>query len=182
MLPAVFVDRDGVLNRVALVEGKPLPPRVVSDLSILPGTQMACRTLAAAGFLLVMVTNQPDIARGKTTRQTVDEINIKLARSLGLHAVKVCPHDDLDQCDCRKPKPGMLLRAASEWSVDLSASVMVGDRWRDIEAGRRAGCSTIWIRSKYDEPTGANADLVAVSLAAAVPWILKLRTAKKEVM
>lgn len=182
MQRAVFVDRDGVLNRVVLAKGKPLPPRDVSDLCILPGTQVACQTLAAAGFLLVMVTNQPDIARGKTNRQTVDEINIELARSLGLHAVKVCPHDDEDQCDCRKPKPGMLQRAAMEWGVDLSASVMVGDRWRDIEAGRRAGCSTVWIRSKYDEPTGASADFVAASLAEAVPWILKLQTAQKEVM
>lgn len=182
MQPAIFIDRDGVLNRVVLVEGKPYPPKNVADLTILPGTQMACQKLAAAGFLLVMVTNQPDIARGKTTRRTVDEINSELACSLGLHAVKVCPHDDVDQCECRKPKPGMLLGAATEWSVDLSASVMVGDRWRDIEAGRRAGCSTVWIRSEYAEPTGASADLVATSLAEAVPWILRLRTAQKEVM
>lgn len=139
---------------------------------ITPGTAQACRRLREASLLLVMVTNQPDIARGRQTRAVVDAMHVTLARELALDAIYVCPHDDADNCACRKPKPGMLFDAGRALAIDLSGSVMVGDRWRDIEAGHRAGCSTVLVDRGYQEPAARRPDLTVSSLAEAVPWIL----------
>jgi D-glycero-D-manno-heptose 1,7-bisphosphate phosphatase len=148
---AVFLDRDGVINRVVLRGGKPYPPARLAGLRILPGVREACRSLREAGFLLILVTNQPDIARGKADAQEVAAMHERLRRYLCLNGVKVCPHDDAAECDCRKPKPGMLLEAARDWGIDLAASYLVGDRWRDVEAGQRAGCRAIFIDYHYRE-------------------------------
>jgi D-glycero-D-manno-heptose 1,7-bisphosphate phosphatase len=168
---AVFLDRDGVLNEAVLRDGRPHPPASVGDVAILPGVRDACAQLRAAGYLLVVVTNQPDIARGTTTRATVDAINDHLAGELGLDAVCVCPHDDADRCGCRKPAPGLLLSAAERFGIDLGASLMVGDRWRDIEAGRRAGVTTVWMRSDYSEPPPVAPDHVVDRLLDVVPLV-----------
>jgi len=168
---AVFLDRDGVLVRATERDGVPRPPASLADLEILPGVPDACRTLHAAGFLLICVTNQPDIARGNTTAEVVSELNGQLRRELDLDDVLVCPHDDADDCACRKPRPGMLVGAAKVWDVDLSTSVMVGDRWRDIEAGEAAGCRTVFVDHGYAERRPEHPDLVVPDLAAAVPWI-----------
>jgi D-glycero-D-manno-heptose 1,7-bisphosphate phosphatase len=168
---AVFLDRDGVLNEAVLRDGRPHPPARVGDVAILPGVRDACAQLRAAGYLLVVVTNQPDIARGATTRATVDAINDHLAGELGLDAVCVCPHDDADRCGCRKPAPGLLLSAAERFGIDLGASLMVGDRWRDIEAGARAGVPTAWVRSDYREAPPAAPDHVVDSLLDVVPIV-----------
>lgn len=170
--PAVFLDRDGVLNEPVVWDGIPHPPASASDLVLTAGAEEACRRLRSAGLLLIVVTNQPDLARGSTTRETVDRINHRLRSQLRLDDVFVCPHDDRDGCVCRKPKPGLLLEAASRWGVDLRASVMIGDRWRDVEAGRRAGCATVLVQTNYAENSSTEADHVADSLRQAVPWIL----------
>ena len=136
---AVFLDRDGVLNRSIIRDGRPHPPSTLEEFSILPGVLEACETLRRAGFVLLVVTNQPDIARGVQDRAVVDEFHEILLRTLPIDAVYVCPHDDVDRCECRKPGPGMLLEAARDLNLNLGGSVMVGDRWRDVEAGRRAG-------------------------------------------
>jgi D-glycero-D-manno-heptose 1,7-bisphosphate phosphatase len=149
---AVFFDRDGVLNEAVVRDGRPLPPTTVDDVMIRDDVREACRRLSDAGLLLVVVTNQPDIARRTTTWRVVDAINAHLTDELGLDAVYVCPHDEGDACGCRKPAPGLLLDAAEDWGVDLTRSLMVGDRWRDIEAGRRAGVTTVWVRRDYREP------------------------------
>ena len=172
---AVFLDRDGVLNRAILRDGKPYPPRRPEEVELLPGVRQACCELAGAGFALVMVTNQPDVARGTTPREWVDQVNLRLKQELGLDLVKVCPHDDPDGCQCRKPAPGLLLEAAAELGLDLSRSFMAGDRWRDVEAGKRAGCSSVWIRSDYAERSGADADFTAEGLLEAASWILAIR-------
>lgn len=153
---AVFLDRDGVINRALVREGKPYPPQRLSELRILPGVRDACRRLREAGYLLILATNQPDIARGAADPQQVSAINAHLRRYLRLDDIKVCPHDDAAQCGCRKPKPGLLLEAARKWNLDLAASFFVGDRWRDVEAGQSAGCSAIFIDYGYRErrPTG----------------------------
>jgi D-glycero-D-manno-heptose 1,7-bisphosphate phosphatase len=148
---AVFLDRDGVINRVVLRAGKPYPPTDLTGLRILPGVREACRSLREAGFLLILVTNQPDIARGKADAKEVSAVHAHLQRFLRLTDVKVCPHDDAAECDCRKPKPGLLLKAALDWNIDLSASYFVGDRWRDVEAGQRAGCCAMFIDYHYPE-------------------------------
>jgi D-glycero-D-manno-heptose 1,7-bisphosphate phosphatase len=176
---AVFLDRDGVLNRAFVRDGVPHPPRGLDQLELLPGVVEATRRLAAEGWLLVVVTNQPDVARGQTTLERVDELNRALAARLPLDDVRVCPHDDADRCGCRKPQPGLLLAAARDHGIDLPGSVMVGDRWRDIEAGRRAGTRTVLVlRGDHDsapgDPGPVDYDVAVPSLLEAVPWISAL--------
>jgi D-glycero-D-manno-heptose 1,7-bisphosphate phosphatase len=170
---AVFLDRDGVLNEVIMRNGKPYPPRGLSKLIITDGARPALEKLKREGFLLVVVTNQPDIARHKANRADVEEINAQLAALLPLDAIEVCEHDDNEQCVCRKPKPGMLLRAREKFGVDLHGSFMVGDRWRDIEAGRRAGCRTVLIGGGYGEIFPSPPTINLVSLREAASWIIQ---------
>ncbi|MDP3561968.1 MAG: HAD family hydrolase [Legionellaceae bacterium] len=156
--PAVFLDRDGVINRSVVVNGKPYPPANLAAMEILPQVPEALEALSHAGFLLIVITNQPDVARGTTSQETVEEIHNHLAHHLPIQAFYACYHLDEHQCDCRKPAPGALLDAANKHHIDLAQSYMVGDRWRDIEAGQRAGCKTIFIDYGYDEkqPTSMN--------------------------
>jgi D-glycero-D-manno-heptose 1,7-bisphosphate phosphatase len=147
---AVFLDRDGVVNRAVVVAGRPHPPATLDALELLPGVTEAAAALHAAGFRLLVVTNQPDVATGKQTRAVVEAMHQSLRQRLPLDDVYACFHTDADDCACRKPRPGMLLEAAARWSVRLEASFMVGDRWRDVEAGRRAGCRTFWVRGEQD--------------------------------
>jgi D-glycero-D-manno-heptose 1,7-bisphosphate phosphatase len=174
---AVFLDRDGVLNEAVVLGGRPLPPVTVNDVVIRDDVREACRRLSAAGLLLVVVTNQPDIARRTTTWQVVDAINAYLTDELGLDAVYVCPHDDGDACRCRKPAPGLLLDAADDWDVDLTQSLMVGDRWRDVEAGRRAGVTTVWVRSDYREQLPVAPDHIVDRLLEVVGLVTSSATA-----
>jgi len=170
---AVFLDRDGVLNRALIREGKPYPPRTMEELEILPGVEEALLKLRAAEYLLIVVTNQPDVARGTTPRAEVEAFNDWLAKRLPLDEFRVCFHDDREECSCRKPKPGLLLEAAAELGLDLNASWMVGDRWRDVEAGQRAGCRTVWIDAGYREKGPSSPpDYRCVDLAGAVDTIL----------
>ncbi len=169
---AVFLDRDGVLNRALRRDGKPVPPATVEELEIMPGARQALEELRGAGFLLIVVSNQPDVARGTQTRQAVEQINERLRTALPLDEIRVCWHDDRDGCGCRKPAPGLLTAAAEEHGISLPASFMVGDRWRDIEAGQRAGTRTVFIDHHYDERQPAGASAVVGSIAEAAAWIL----------
>lgn len=148
---AVFLDRDGVINRALVRDGAPYPPRHLKELRILAGVREACRAIHEAGYLLILATNQPDIARGRADVREVFAMHDLLRRYLRLDAVKLCPHDDQAGCECRKPKPGLLLEAAREWAIDLGASFFVGDRWRDIEAAHRAGCRAVFVDHQYNE-------------------------------
>ena len=149
---AVFLDRDGVLNAVVLEDGVPRAPSGVAALEILPGVVDALRLLQAHGFLRMVVTNQPDVVRGRVTRDAVEAIHRHLLATLPLDAILVCYHDDADACACRKPRPGLLCDAAGAYGVDLARSFLVGDRWRDIEAGHAAGCTTFLVRRSYSGP------------------------------
>jgi D-glycero-D-manno-heptose 1,7-bisphosphate phosphatase len=172
---AVFLDRDGVLNRAVVRDGKPYPPASVDELEIPADVPAALQLAQDAGFLLVGVTNQPDVARKTTARETAEAINRKIMQSLPLVEIRVCYHDDGDGCDCRKPMPGLLLRAAGEHRIDLARSYMIGDRWRDVEAGRRAGCYTIWIDCDYREPWPVAApDQTVRSLTEAIQYVIKM--------
>jgi D-glycero-D-manno-heptose 1,7-bisphosphate phosphatase len=169
MRKAVFFDRDGVLNQAVVVDGHPRPPEDAKSLVITVGAVGLLLSLKELGFILICVTNQPDIARGTRTEENVKLMNDKVRFELALDDLFVCPHDNADNCDCRKPKPGMLLRAADKWSIDLPSSWMVGDRVGDVEAGRMAGCRTIFIDLNYDEPKPAPpAGFVCRSLVEAV--------------
>ena len=170
---AVFLDRDGVLNRFTLRDGIPRPPARLEDLEVYPDAAEALRRLKQAGYLLIVVTNQPDIARGTQTRQIVDQINAALGKALPIDEFVVCAHDNADACLCRKPKPGMVLEAAARHAVDLGRSFLVGDRWRDIDCGAAAGVRTVFIDRGYGERAPQHApDFVAESLADAAQWIL----------
>jgi len=179
--PAVFLDRDGVLNEAIVRNGKPYPPWDVTELVITRGARAALDELQRQGFLRIVVTNQPDVARGKTTRTKVDQINAQLAAVLPLDAIEVCEHDDEQQCDCRKPKPGMILHAGETFGVDLSRSFIVGDRWRDIEAGRRAGCRTILIGDGYGETFPYAPTIKLASLPGAASWIIQQSRNEREI-
>ncbi len=170
---AVFLDRDGVINRAVVRDGKPYPPASLAGLEILPGVPQALAALRAAGFLNVVVTNQPDVATGEQRRAVVEAMHARLARELALDAIKVCYHVAADGCACRKPKPGMLLEAAAEQGIALGASYLVGDRWRDIAAAQAAGCrAAFFIDYGYREERPAPPFVAAESLAAAARTIL----------
>ncbi len=161
---AVFLDRDGVINREILRDGVPSSPRALDEFEVVPGVDEALDAFRAAGFVLIVVTNQPDLARGRMPRGVLDAMHRQLLARLPIDEVQVCPHDDADRCHCRKPRPGMLCDAAARWGIDLSRSIMVGDRWRDISAGRAAGCRTFLIGDGHGALFPHPPDAVAGSL------------------
>ncbi|MDB6091795.1 MAG: family hydrolase [Gammaproteobacteria bacterium] len=170
----MFLDRDGVINRAVIRAGIPCPPASLDELEILPGVPAALSALKEGGYTLVVVTNQPDVARGSTSRDLVGDIHARLKERLVLDAILTCFHDDSDDCDCRKPKPGLLLQAARDLSLDLASSFMVGDRWRDVEAGRRAGCRTFYVDRGYEQIVPACTDFRVESLSEAAGRVLAL--------
>ena len=174
---AVFLDRDGVINGCRVIDGKPYPPLSVEEFVIFPGVTEACRQLKQAGFLLVVATNQPDVGRGTLKRAAVEAIHEHMKRALPLDGVEVCYHPGRgdSSCDCRKPQPGMLRRAAQQLDIDLAASWMVGDRWRDMDCGHAAGCHTVFLDYGYDEPLKQRPDFQAKSLLEAADHILQAR-------
>ena len=171
---AVFLDRDGVINASVIRDGKPYPPASLEELKILPGVASAIRALREAGFAIVVATNQPDVATGIQLREVVEIMHSNLRNELLIDDIRVCYHIDADKCTCRKPKPGMLLAAAHDLEIDLSRSFMVGDRWRDIEAGKAAGCYTFFIDYGYLEMKPESPDMVVVSLEEASKVILSI--------
>lgn len=169
--PAVFLDRDGVLNESAVRDGVPVPPSTVAEFRLLAGVAEACARLRAAGYVLVVVTNQPDVARGTQSRRTVERMHDVLSREVRLDDIRVCFHDDADDCSCRKPRPGLVLGAATDLQLDLSRSFLVGDRWRDVECARRAGVRAIHVH-RHAEKEPNRADTVVADLPSAVDHIL----------
>jgi D-glycero-D-manno-heptose 1,7-bisphosphate phosphatase len=178
-VPAVFLDRDGVINRSFVRNGVPHPPVSVDECEILPGVLEAIASLKTLGLPLIVVTNQPDVARGAQTRVEVDAINAHLAANLPIDAFYVCCHDNADQCECRKPKPGMLIRAARERGIDLSRSFMVGDRSGDILAGAAAGCRTFLIDLPYSKGDCCSPDERVADLSEAAKQIIEIVRAQK---
>jgi len=181
MRAAVFLDRDGVLVRARVINGKPFPPVRAQEMEIEPGAREALRRLAERGFVLVVVTNQPDVARGELSADALDEMHHRLMNELPVEGIWTCPHDDGDACACRKPKPGLILEAAQALGIDLARSFMVGDRWRDVEAAHAAGCTAIWLDRGYDERSPAvQPDARVRSLGEAVDWILSRTLTRAE--
>ena len=172
MRRAVFLDRDGVINRAIVRHGKPYPPASLDELEILPGVHEALQKLHDANYLLVVVTNQPDVARGTSKREDIELMNAFLLSELPIDDFKTCYHDSGDKCNCRKPQPGALFEAAQEHNIDLSKSFMIGDRWRDIEAGASAGCKTFFINYQYEEQKPDAPNFIVASLLEAKEIIL----------
>lgn len=172
---AVFLDRDGVINRGVREDGTLYAPMSREAVELLPGVPDALDALHGAGFLLIVVTNQPDVARKTATRAEVDAVHAFLRTRLpALDEIRTCFHDDADHCACRKPQPGMIFAAAVDHEVDLSRSFMVGDRWRDIAAGRSAGCRTIQVNA-VRETIRVTPDVELPDLPSCVEWIRKAR-------
>ena len=170
---AVFLDRDGVINRAFVRDGRPYAPETLEQLEILPGVAEALQRLRKAGFLNIVVTNQPDVGAGKVARDVVASMHDRLLKDLPIDALKVCYHVEADNCECRKPKPGMILDAARELDVNLEHSFVVGDRWRDVAAGQRAGCRSLFIDCGYREKLPDKPYLAVNSLRQAAELILQ---------
>lgn len=169
---AVFLDRDGVLNETIVRMGKPRAPYSLKELRLFAGVEEAARKLKEAGYLLIIVTNQPDVARGWVDRSIVEAVNLKIAQDLYIDDLKVCYHTEKDSCLCRKPRPGMLLDAREKWGIDMSLSFMIGDRNSDIEAGLMAGCLTILVGEGEESKGKFVPDHKALSLLEAASWII----------
>lgn len=171
---AVFLDRDGVINRSVVRDGLPFAASNLDEFEIFPEVPEACRRLKAAGFLLIVATNQPDVGRGTMKKKTVEAIHVEMCRQLPIDRVEVCYHPGhgASDCECRKPKPGLLLNAAHELGIDLARSWMVGDRWRDIDCGHAAGCRTIFVDRGYAEALKQMPDFRVKNLAQAAEIIL----------
>jgi D-glycero-D-manno-heptose 1,7-bisphosphate phosphatase len=170
---AVFIDRDGVINRSDVVDGIPRPPRDLDNVEIINGVVEAIQTLVENDYLPVVITNQPDVARGKTSQLLVKEINEYVGRVTGIEHFYTCFHDGIDKCECRKPLPGLIYKAAIDLDLDISNSFLVGDRWSDISAGHAAGCTAFFIDYSYP---GKRPDLPYIgvsSLMEAVTMIIK---------
>jgi D-glycero-D-manno-heptose 1,7-bisphosphate phosphatase len=181
--PAVFLDRDGTLNLQVVRDGKPYPPATLAEFALFPGVPEACAELAAAGFVLVVATNQPDVGRGDQAQSVVESMHARLRELVpSIQHIEVCyapgqgrahPEDYR-----RKPEPGMITDAAKTLGLDLSRSWMVGDRWRDIDSGQRAGLRTVFIDFGYAEELRAAPDHTVKTFPAAAAVILKAAAAK----
>jgi D-glycero-D-manno-heptose 1,7-bisphosphate phosphatase len=176
----VFLDRDGVLNKAIVRNGKPYPPNSPEELELSPDAVAGCEQLKQAGFRLVVVTNQPDVGRGKQTRELVEAINQRLAELIPvLDRLEVCFHAGVEHgepCECRKPKPGMLERAAAALDIELSASWMIGDRWQDVDCAHAAGCRAVFIDHGYREMLREKPEFTVATFREAVTTILNVAT------
>jgi D-glycero-D-manno-heptose 1,7-bisphosphate phosphatase len=169
---AVFLDRDGVVNRSDVKKGKPYAPRRLSDFRLLPGVARAVADLKAAGFIIVVVTNQPDVGHGLISRETLDSMHEKLRAKVPVDGIMVCRHRQDEGCSCRKPKPGLIRQAMRRWGINATGSYMVGDRWNDVVAGHAAGLYTIFVDRGYAEGPKIQPDLTVRSLRQAASIIL----------
>lgn len=173
--PAVFLDRDGTLNVQFVRDSRPYPPRTPEEFELFPGVREACRALKGAGYALVVATNQPDVGRGTQSLEVVEAMHTKL-RSLvpEIERIEACFDPGGGEASRRrKPEPGMLLDAAAVLDIDLARSWMVGDRWRDVVCGQRAGARTVFIDFGYAEEVRAKPDFTVRSFADAAETILR---------
>jgi D-glycero-D-manno-heptose 1,7-bisphosphate phosphatase len=172
---AVFLDRDGVLAVPKFRDGRSFAVRALAEFRLYDDAEPSVNALVDAGWTVVVATNQPDIANGLVSAGTVEAMHDIVRSRMPVASVETCPHNREANCDCRKPKPGLLVRAAERHGIDLAASYMVGDRDSDIEAGAAAGCRTIFIDRGYDRPAAIQPERTVASLAEAVAHILRRR-------
>jgi D-glycero-D-manno-heptose 1,7-bisphosphate phosphatase len=174
---AVFLDRDGVINRMVVQNGMPHPPSAVEEFELYEDVQDGCARLKAANFLLVVITNQPDVGRGTQSREAVEAMNLKMQSALPLlDRIEVCYHAGErygQPCHCRKPRPGLILRAVAELNIDLKRSYVIGDRWRDVDCARAAGCRAIFIQRDYRESLCEAPDFTVANFNEAVSTVLR---------
>ena len=172
LIPGIFLDRDGVICRTFIRNGKPFAPRSLEEFKLMPNSRRSVMQLKQAGFIVVVVTNQPDIGNGFVNNEVINEMHQKLLEKTLVNDIIVCPHRQDYGCKCRKPEPGMLFTASEKYGIDLRKSFMVGDRASDIEAGEKAGCRTVFIDRHYSEPPPPAPEAIVNSLQKAVKYIL----------
>jgi len=171
---AIFLDRDGVINKVIFREGKASCPWKIEEFEFLPQVRETLKELKEMGFLNIVITNQPDVKRGFLSFEELKKMTNILFENLAIDEIKICPHDDEDNCNCRKPKPGLILETAKKYGIDLKQSFFIGDSWRDVKAGKRAGCKVILIKADYNQEIQKGCDFVVDNLKEALKVIKKL--------
>ena len=176
MHEAVFLDRDGVLSRGYIRDGKSYAPRKIEEFKLLPYAAISVERLRKNGFLVIVVTNQPDINNGLVTIEVVNKMHSLLREKIKINDIFVCPHSKNENCSCRKPKPGMLIDAAKKYNINLRKSFMIGDRASDIEAGLEAGCRTIFLNRHYKEPGPVYQEKTFLSIHSATNYIIKQKS------
>ncbi|EKE09302.1 MAG: Histidinol phosphatase [uncultured bacterium] len=177
---ALFLDRDGVINRALIREGKPYAPINLEEFFLIEGVEEALITSKKLGFLNIIVTNQPDVSTGKQSLTTLNQIHDFIKRSLPIDDIFVCLHSNAEKCSCRKPSPGMLFAAQKKWNLNLEKSFLVGDRWRDVGAAQAGNCPCFFIDYGYKEQKPKLPYTRVSSLKEAVQLIYKLEETKSE--
>ena len=147
----IFLDRDGILNAVSVKDSKPQSPRKFEDFKLLPQVKQSLKFFKRLGFLNIVITNQPDIARGFLDKKELEKMHQLIKERLAIDDIFICSHDDSDRCTCRKPQPGLILEAVRKWGIDLCSSYLIGDTKRDMEAGKNAGCRTVLLNRPYNQ-------------------------------
>jgi D-glycero-D-manno-heptose 1,7-bisphosphate phosphatase len=175
MMQGVFIERDGILNRVRVERQHQVSPLTLEEFHVNEALFPLLGKLKAEGLLVIGTTNQPGLSRGYQSRRELERMHEKLARALPLDDILTCPHDDADHCSCRKPKPGLLMEAAFKWHLELERSFVISDKWQDAEAARAAGCTSLLLQSPW--VGNVHHDFILPDLGAIVEKILRLRTA-----
>ena len=173
MNKAIFLDRDGVINRGLVTNGKSYAPRKIEDFKFLPYVKESVEKLINSGFLIIVVTNQPDISNGLLSLDVLHLMHNKLREKLAVTDIYFCPHSSIENCECRKPRPGMIIAAAKKYTINFSKSFLIGDRASDIEAGKKVGCRLIFINRNYKEPKPISQEKTVNNLRTATNYILK---------
>ncbi len=171
---AFFFDRDGILNKSIIKNHKPYSPRFPGELNLNRGLLSFIKKLKKRGFLIIVVSNQPDIKNGKLSSYSLNLMNSIIKKFFLVDEIYICTHGKNDNCECRKPKPGMLIEASKKWNIELSRSYLVGDRCKDIEAGKSMNCTTIFIDYNYDEPKPKNCNYIFFGISKMIKSIEKI--------
>ena len=175
----VFIERDGVLNKVRVERQQQVGPLTLEEFKINQSAIPLLKKLKVVGFIVVVTTNQPGLSRGDLSRREMDRMHDFLRRSLPVDDIFVCPHDEADRCPCRKPKPGLLIEARFKWQLDMDRSFVVSDKWQDAEAARSAGCTSLLLDSPWIGRV--HHDFVLPDFAAVTNKILQLKTTNSAV-
>ena len=173
MNKAVFLDRDGVINKPIVIEGKSYAPQSLKDFKIFPKVKVAVKKLRNNGFKVFVISNQPDIGNKLIKKKTLNQMHKLLKSKVPVNKIYFCPHTRNDKCKCRKPNPGMIIKASKDSGILLKESYVIGDRKTDIDAGLKAGCKTIFVNHNYVEKKPTKQEKTVKSLHAAVKYILK---------
>tara|TARA_Y100000741_G_scaffold362569_1_gene348606 strand:+ start:242 stop:787 length:546 start_codon:yes stop_codon:yes gene_type:complete len=179
VVKTVFLDRDGVINKPYIKNGKSFAPTKFNEFSIYPEAKESVRILHSLDFKVIVITNQPDIARGLILDSDISKMNSKMFNDLNIDDIFICPHSEEDNCNCRKPKPGMILEAKKKYKIDLNSSFLIGDRFTDIQAAKNTGCKSIFIDRNYNEKKPIFQEANVKNILSAVNFIKKIYSTKK---